>query len=161
MPAKSGNNPPDPRLSRQETSHVACGFARRTLVMLYDALVIGALMMLATVPVLWIHPAPLTAGKNPWYTLYLLAVWFSYLAWCWQHGGLTLGMRAWRVRLVSDDLKPMGWRQSGLRFVTSLVSVLPLGAGYFWSLFDRDNRAWHDRWSRSRLCRTQPSLGSF
>jgi len=157
MPAKSGNKPPHPALSRCETGHVACGLARRTLVMLYDALVILALMMLATGPVLWIHPATLTAGKDFWYTLYLLAVWFLYLAWCWQHGGMTLGMRAWRVRLVTDNLQPMGWAQSGLRFVTSIVSGLPLGAGYFWSLFDRDNRAWHDRWSRSRLCRIQAS----
>jgi uncharacterized RDD family membrane protein YckC len=127
------------------------------MVMVYDALVVLALMLLATVPVLWIHPATLTAGKDFWYTLYLLAVWFLYLAWCWQHGGVTLGMRAWRVRLITDNLQPMSWTRSALRFVTSFISGLPLGAGYLWSLFDRDHRAWHDRWSRSRLCLTQPA----
>jgi uncharacterized RDD family membrane protein YckC len=157
MSAKSANNPRDPAVDRRGTSGVACGLTRRMLVMLYDALVIVALMMLATGLVLWIHPATLTAGKDFWYTLCLLAVWFLYLAWCWQHGGVTLGMRAWRVRLVTDNLQPMSWAQSGLRFVTSFISGLPLGAGYFWSLFDRDKRAWHDHWSRSRLLRTQPS----
>ena len=157
MSAKPANHPPDLAVDWRETGHVACGLARRMLVMLYDALVILALMMLATGLVLWIHPATLTAGKDFWYTLYLLAVWFLYLAWCWQHGGVTLGMRAWRVRLVTDNLQPMSWAQSGLRFVASLISALPLGAGFLWSLCDRDKRAWHDRWSRSRLCRTRPS----
>jgi uncharacterized RDD family membrane protein YckC len=157
MSAKSANNPRDPVVDRQETGRVACGLTRRLLVMLYDALVVVALMMLATGIVLWIHPATLTAGRDFWYTLYLLAVWFLYLAWCWQHGGVTLGMRAWRVQLVTDNLQPMSWAQSGLRFVTSFISGLPLGAGFLWSLRDRENRAWHDHWSRSRLCRILPS----
>ena len=157
MSAKPGTKPPELTLDRHVTGPVACGFVRRTLVMLYDAVVILALMMFATGLVLLVHPATVTAGKDFWYTLYLLIVWFLYLAWCWQHGGLTLGMRAWRVRLVSDNAQPVGWVQSGLRFGASFVSALPLGAGYIWSLFDRERRAWHDHWSRSRLCRTGPS----
>lgn len=155
MSAKPGAKPPELTLDRHETGPVACGFVRRMLVMLYDAVVILALMMFATGLVLLIHPATLTAGKDFWYSLYLLAVWFLYLAWCWQHGGLTLGMRAWRVHLVSDNAQPVGWVQSGLRFAASFVSALPLGAGYIWSIFDREHRAWHDRWSRSRLCRAR------
>jgi uncharacterized RDD family membrane protein YckC len=125
--------------------------------MVYDALVILALMMIATTPVLVVHPATLTAGRDFWYTLYLLAVWFLYLSWCWQRGGLTLGMRAWQVRLLADSTQPMGWARCGLRFMASFVSALPLGAGYFWALFDRESLAWHDRWSGTRLCRTQTS----
>ena len=157
MSAESAHNPPCATADRRETGHIPCGLARRVMVMVYDALVILALMMLATGIVLWIHPVTLTAGKDFWYSLYLLAIWFLYLAWCWQHGGVTLGMRAWRVRLLTDDLQPMSWTQSVLRFVTSLISGLPFGAGYLWALFDRENRAWHDRWSRSRLCLVQPA----
>jgi uncharacterized RDD family membrane protein YckC len=32
-----------------------------------------------------------------------------------------------------------------------LLSWLPLGLGYFWILFDREGRAWHDRLSRTRV----------
>ena len=42
-----------------------------------------------------------TALKDWAYTLYLLVVWFLYLAWCWRKGGMTVGMRAWRVRIRS------------------------------------------------------------
>jgi uncharacterized RDD family membrane protein YckC len=31
------------------------------------------------------------------------------------------------------------------------LSWLPLGLGFFWVLFDRDRRAWHDRLSGTRL----------
>jgi uncharacterized RDD family membrane protein YckC len=154
MPAKPGTGSPDQTLGQPVAGQVACSLLRRLLVMLYDALVILALMMLATGLVLLVHPVTLTAGRDFCYTLYLLTVWFLYLAWCWQHGGLTLGMRAWRVQLITDSAKSMGWVQSALRFGASFVSALPLGAGYLWSLFDPDSRTWHDRWSRSRLRRT-------
>jgi len=157
MSAKPRIKPTDRPPDQHETVPVACGFVRRMLVMLYDAAVILALMMFATSLVLLVHPATLTAGKDFWYTLYLLTVWFLYLAWCWQHGGLTLGMRAWRVHLISDNAQPIGWVQSGFRFSASFVSALPLGAGYIWSFFDRERRAWHDLWSRTRLCRTASS----
>lgn len=124
------------------------------LVMAYDTIVVLALMMLATGPVLLVHPATLTAGKDVWYTLYLIGVWFFYLGWCWHYGGLTLGMRAWRVQLLTDSSQPMSWLHIGLRFAGSLVSALPLGAGYVWSLFNPERRTWHDHWSRSRLCRS-------
>ena len=130
-----------------------CGLLRRCLIMLYDAMVIVALMMLATAFVLIFRVENLTAGKDPLYTFCLLAVWFVYLAWCWQHGGMTLGMRAWRVKLVTDDGGTFGWARSACRFGVSLLSGLLLGAGFIWSLFDRGHRSWHDRLSHSRLVR--------
>jgi len=33
----------------------------------------------------------------------------------------------------------------------ALVSLLPLGLGFLWILFDPEKRAWHDRLSRTRV----------
>jgi len=153
MPAKPPPQPASTASDRPLTGENACSLFRRMLVMLYDAVIVLALMMLATGMVLLVHPPTLMAGKDVWYTLYLVGVWFFYLGWCWHYGGLTLGMRAWRVQLLTDSAKPMSWPQSGLRFAGSILAILPFGAGYFWSLFDPEHRTWHDRWSRSRLCR--------
>lgn len=135
------------------SSTAPCGLLRRFLVMLYDAIVIVALLMFAAV--LLLPLGNFTAGKDPMYTVYLLSVWFLYLAWCWRHGGMTLGMRAWQVVLATDSGKPADWKLCLLRFAASLLSALPLGAGFAWSVFDRQQRAWHDRLSRSRLVRIQ------
>jgi uncharacterized RDD family membrane protein YckC len=148
MPINPQAGPSKPELDRRP-----CGLLRRCLIMLYDAMVIVALMMLATAVVLIFRVENLAAGKDPLYTFCLLAVWFVYLAWCWQHGGITLGMRAWRVKLVTDDGGTFGWARSACRFGVSLLSSLLLGAGFIWSLFDRGRRTWHDRLSHSRLVR--------
>lgn len=141
---KPGNAPP-------------CGLLRRFLVMLYDAIVILALLMLAAALVLLLPLGNFTAGKDPIYTLYLVSVWFLYLAWCWRRGGITLGMRAWKVALLTESGKPADWKLCLLRFAGSLLSALPLGAGFAWSIFDEQQRAWHDLLSRSRLVRTRPA----
>lgn len=142
---------------QQPPSHVPprsakpCGLIRRLMVMIYDAMVILALLMIAAALALLLPFGNFTAGKDPVYTVYLVSVWFLYLAWCWQHGGMTLGMRAWKVVLQGDEGQKVDWKMCFIRFFGSLVSALPLGAGFIWSVFDREKQAWHDRLSHSRL----------
>lgn len=130
-----------------------CGLLRRLMAMLYDALVILALLMIAAALAMLLPFGNFTAGKDPLYSLYLMSVWVLYLAWCWRHGGMTLGMRAWEVVLVTDDGRPASWKTCFIRFAGALLSALPLGAGFFWSVFDPRKRAWHDRFSHSSLVR--------
>ena len=142
----------------------AAGLLRHLLVMIYDAFIVFAVLMVAGAVALKLPFHSQVAGKDLAYTTYLMAAWFSYLAWCWRHGGMTLGMRAWKVRLLNtragkqsagaESLSPAlppAWWQCGLRFAGSFLSALPLGLGYWWLLFDRDRRSWHDRLSQTRL----------
>ncbi|MFH7813446.1 RDD family protein, partial [Acetobacter lovaniensis] len=43
--------------------------------------------------------------------------------------------------------------QALLRFMVSIASWLCLGVGFFWSLFDKRKRAWHDIYSDTQLVR--------
>lgn len=126
--------------------------------MVYDAIAVITLMMAVTAVALFTPLANQTALKDPLPTLLLMTIWFLYLAWCWRRGGLTLGMRAWRVRLVFDGGTVPGWGRCLVRFAVSLVSAAAVGAGFFWSLFDKRRRTWHDLASGSVLLRT--STGS-
>ena len=67
--------------------------------------------------------------------------------------GQTLGMQAWRIRLRSIDeaQTTISLRQALLRCAGALVSLLPLGAGYWWCLVDRHGRYWHDYLSGTEL----------
>ncbi len=144
-----------------------CGLLRLLMVMVYDAIVVVAILMVAGAIALELPFKHQTAGKDPAYTLYLLLAWFLYLAWCWRHGGMTLGMRAWRVRLLNcrvGSSNPVpGWGQCGLRFLGAWLSAAPAGLGYLWMLIDREKRSWHDRLSQTHLvhcgkaARLQPS----
>ena len=57
-----------------------------------------------------------TAMKDPAYTAYLFSFWFIYLTLCWHKGGMTVGMRAWRVQIVDENGNRRGWRKSPCRF---------------------------------------------
>jgi len=45
---------------------------------------------------------------------------FVFFAWFWTHGGQTLGMRAWRLRILQRDGQPLNWRLALFRYVISL-----------------------------------------
>jgi len=132
-----------------------CGLVRRFLVILYDGLVVIGLLMLAAAVALILGTGNQVAGKDFLYTLYLITVWFLYLSWCWRHGGMTMGMRAWHVKLITDDGIRLSWAQCFIRFFGSWVSAILLGAGFVWALSDKARRCWHDRLSKTRLIRVE------
>jgi uncharacterized RDD family membrane protein YckC len=150
-PLKAAQAPADNRQAR--TGNRPCGLGRRLLVMLYDTAVIIALLMAATALAMVAGFRELSALRDPLYTLGLAAVWFAYLGWCWHRGGMTLGMRAWRVRIESVEGGRPGWGRCLARFLLSLPSAILGGAGFLWSLVDRQQQCWHDRFSGTRLVR--------
>jgi len=127
------------------------GLLRRLLAMAYDAVIVTGLLLIAGAVASPLDHGHQQALRDPLFTIYLLAVWFGYLAICWQRGGMTLGMRAWRLRLRSTSGRPLGWRSSLLRFSVSLVSVACLGLGFAWSMVDNRRRCWHDIASKTEV----------
>ncbi|HEX5124405.1 MAG TPA: RDD family protein [Rhodanobacteraceae bacterium] len=79
----------------------------------------------------------------------------AYLVISWACGGQTIGMRAWRLRIVDADGNALGWSRAALRFVVACVSLLTVGIGFLWCLFDRRKRGWHDLAAGSVLVRLQ------
>jgi uncharacterized RDD family membrane protein YckC len=73
-----------------------------------------------------------------------LALTAAYFVGSWTLGGQTLGMRAWRLRVVSRDGSRLPAARSLLRFVVALLSLAALGAGFWWALIDAQKRSWHD-----------------
>ena len=120
----------------------------------YDGLLLLTTLYFATLILLPLNQGEAIPPNTHWYTGYLLGVTFLYLAWSWTHGGQTLAMRAWRIRLVQMDGTPMDWRKSLARFLAALLSWAVFGLGFLWILIDKDQLSWHDRLSRSRLVRT-------
>ena len=132
------------------------GLARRLAAIAYDCFLLVAVLILATALLM-----PFTGGQaiephNALYTAYLLAVSFGYFGWFWTHGGQTLGMRTWHMRLESVGRRAPSWSQALGRFAGACLSWLAFGAGFLWLLVDRDRLTWHDRLSGTRLVDTSP-----
>ena len=119
----------------------------------YDSLLLFSVLFFAAA-----IAYPVTGGKNSLaYQLYLLMICFFYFTWPWLRSGQTLGMKAWRIRLCSNNDKPITLRQILLRFVMAIVSWCSLGIGFFWSLIDKQQRTWHDWVSETQLVFYKPS----
>lgn len=134
----------------------SAGVWRRFGAMLYDTLLVIALMMLLTAAFL-----PLTGGEAiMWsrfpavaltYNAARVLLVFAFFGGFWTRRGQTLGMAAWRMRVEHEDGRLLRWSDALKRFAGAAVSLLALGLGYFWIWIDRDKLAWHDRWSHTRV----------
>lgn len=143
-------------LSRASTP----GLLRRLAAICYDAvLVFGVLLLLWT---LYYFALAALIGRDDvgqsalaqlFWPLAVVAM-VGFHAWFWNHGGQTLGMKSWRIRVVALDGGDPRWGAAVLRYLWAWVSAAALGLGFIWALFDRDGLTWHDRLSGTRLVMT-------
>lgn len=127
------------------------GLGRRLASLVYEALLLLAVLVVASFPV-----APLVqALPTPWgrhlQQVYLLAVAGGYLVWFWTHGGQTLAMKTWRIRLVHASGGLVNTRQAWLRYGLALLGLAAGGLGLWWALWDRERQFLHDRLAGTRL----------
>jgi uncharacterized RDD family membrane protein YckC len=83
--------------------------------------------------------------------IYLLTISFIYYGWFWTHGGQTLGMKTWKMKLQQEDGEAVTWPLALLRFITAIISWSAAGLGFIWSLFHPQRRTWHDMVSKCVL----------
>lgn len=121
--------------------------------MVYESLLlIGVLAATFMVPylilgMLWQISAP------GWVELtHIFLVLAVYFLWFWRHGGQTLAMKTWRLKLVSAITGGTVTRaQALLRYLLCWFSSLFFGAGILWALIDRDRQFLHDRLAGTRI----------
>lgn len=128
--------------------------SRRLASMLYESL-----LLLGVLSVTFILPHVLLGvfggiNAGPLATrLHFFLVLLAYFVWFWLHGGQTLAMKTWKLRLTSADGGPLRPMQALLRYLLAWPSLLLLGIGIFWAIFDREKRFLHDRIAGTRILR--------
>ncbi|MDI1230256.1 MAG: RDD family protein [Methylobacter sp.] len=127
------------------------GFLRRLAAMFYDLLLLIAVLFVATALLLPLNSGQAFTAQQFLFPLYLLLVSFFFYAWFWTHGGQTLGLRAWKIKVLTLDRKPLTWKQALLRFSIAILSWGFLGLGVLWILIDKNQRSWHDHLSKTAL----------
>ena len=118
---------------------------------MYDSFLLLAILFIATAIAMVVNKGnAIEPGQAiyPFYIIYLLVISFVFYGWFWTHkgphGGQTLGMRTWKMRLQQEDGTRISWKLALIRFVIAPVSASTLGLGFIWSLFDSKKRCWHD-----------------
>ena len=143
-----------------ETSKLALEPAsiwRRLAAFSYDLLLLAALVLSFTLLVVAVRLGTPVPPGTWWFPSSLLAIAMLFFCGFWVHGGQTLGMRAWRIRVVRNDGGALSWPRAGARFALGVVAAAPAGLGLWWGLLDADKRGWHDRWTGTRVVRATAS----
>lgn len=122
---------------------------RRLLAGVYDLLPLAGLLMIATAlavllarlvtPVERIDLVLRSGWPHVALQAWLGALTLAYYTLSWRRGGQTIGMRAWKIAVVSDTGE-LTWRRATIRAL--IGCFLP---GLLWCLFDARRRALHDR----------------
>lgn len=120
---------------------------RRLASLVYEALLLVAILFIAGYLVVGLRPVEHTGL----FRVYLLAVCGVYLVWFWRHGGQTLAMKTWRIRLVDASGGPVGLGQAWLRYACAVGGLAAFGLGFIWAVWDRDQQFLHDRLAGTRL----------
>jgi uncharacterized RDD family membrane protein YckC len=140
----------DPAQRHTGTDNIA-GLARRLGSIAYEALLLTAVLFLSTWIFLFFGQFLDATIARALLQLWLLAVTGSYLVYCWTHGGQTLPMKTWRVRLAASDGGAVPLHTAVKRFFLVLVSAGACGLGFAWALVDRERQFLHDRLAGTRL----------
>ncbi len=136
---------------------------RRAAAMLYDSLLILALLFMAGFLNLFIQiqvfgeeqlKAMTEQGYNlggPFFYTTLLVIIYGFFGFFWTRSGQTLGMQAWRIKIVDRENHLITPLQSIIRFLVAIPSLSLAGAGLLWALVDQKKRSWQDLASSSRV----------
>ena len=142
------------------TSGSSAGFGRRVAALLYDSVLLAALLVIFTSGAVFLNHARAlereTAGA--WVYLYragLIGVVAGYYMLNWTRSGQTLGMRAWHLRAVTESGRPLALRAAALRCVCGALAWAPAALGVLWLYFDPEHLALHDRLSKTRVVHLQ------
>lgn len=134
----------------------SAGLFRRLAAAVYDFLILVAIWLMMG----FLFMATVLGGKpaeNPLilqvglFPLLVLAT-LGFYSWFWMHGGQTLGMRAWKLKVVHArmDGSPITFTQCMLRCVMGVFSWGIFGLGFLWVYADPSRDTWHDRISGTR-----------
>lgn len=132
------------------------GLLRRLAAILYDCFLVLPLIMVSVAAAL---AAGQTLGSAPpdslapaWLVqIIVLLCSAGFFILFWKKNGQTLGMQAWRIKLIAMPGKELTLGRALLRYAAAILSAVCLGLGYLWCVVDPEKRSWHDHLSGTQL----------
>ena len=127
---------------------------RRIAAIFYDCILLAGILFAATAALLILNHGEAFSPGNPYYTSALVLITALFFIWFWTHGGQTLGMRAWKIRLEKDDGNPCDTKAALSHWIVGVTLGSILAMGWWFSLIDRKGRALQDVVCGTRVVRT-------
>jgi len=136
------------------------GPIRRILALVYDLLMVVAIS-LVYVLIVSIGDVAFTSVQvgdavevydQLWYRAGFVIVNTLFFVYFWHRAGQTIGMRAWRLKLVDAQTGvPPSLQQCILRCIVAPLAIGLGLIGYWWCWRDKEGRALQDRLTKTRV----------
>lgn len=127
---------------------------RRIAAIFYDSILLTGILFTATAFLLTFNHGEAFRPGNLIYSSVLVLISGAFFIWFWTHGGQTLGMRAWKIRLERADGAPCDTKTALSHWIIGLILGSLLGIGWWYALIDPKGRALQDLFCRTRVVRT-------
>lgn len=137
--------------NKQSSQTLAPSFIKLGACLIYEALVIIALLLVSAAVFVLIFGNSTNGTKRYWMQLFLFIMVGVYFVWCWQKSGQTLAMQTWQLKLVNQEAHLLSLNVAIARYVLASVSLMLFGLGFLWAFLDRDRLFLHDRLLKNRV----------
>jgi uncharacterized RDD family membrane protein YckC len=165
--------------ARPAAALVAPGLARRMAAFIYEGVLLFGVLVMAGYLYSSLTQQHHALKGQTGLQAFLFVVLAIYFVWFWSHGGQTVAMRAWHVRLVDRQGGPVSEGRAALRYLASWIWFMPalssawlaglhssteifvlLGVGVLayalLSLWHPERQFWHDALCGTRLVTFRP-----
>jgi uncharacterized RDD family membrane protein YckC len=127
------------------------GLGRRVLCLIYEALLLTAIVLMAGGLATWVAQAAEWSEVRGLTRLVVTVICAGYFAIQWCGRGQTLPMKTWRIRLQTQSGNRLSMNRALLRMGLATIGYLTVGVSILWALLDRDQQFLHDRLAGTRL----------
>jgi len=130
------------------------GLVRRILALIYDSLAVLGIILSLSLFLVWSNGGPGESGSLVVFIQIIIIVFSGpiFYSYFWiNNRGQTLGMQAWKIRLVSSKDLPLTLTQSLARCFFSVLSAIFLGLGYLWILVNKEKLSWSDLATNTKI----------
>jgi len=140
-------------MSEQHSQSIAveyAGVSRRIFALAYDIFLIASLWFALFGAAVAVHQGE---AVPLWVSQFILLpggflVTFVFYFWFWTHGGQTLGMRAWRLQILTLENTQPNLKQCAIRYLSAIASI---GLGFLYCFFNQNKKSLHDLLSKTQI----------
>ena len=134
------------------------GFLKRILALVYDSLLIGAIVLVISLMLVFFNggypkPGSFVSVLQLFILILTGPLFYSYF-WI-TNNGQTTGMQAWNIRLVSINETKLNIKQTLLRCLISVIYFISFGIGYLWIFYNKNNLSWSDILTETKIINSE------
>ncbi|NMC57810.1 MAG: zinc-ribbon domain-containing protein [Candidatus Methanofastidiosa archaeon] len=133
-------------------SHEHAGFLVRFVAYIIDAIILGIIGWIISIPFgtsySYGYAMDFNSGYNlnPVGTILSGIIGLAYIVYFEGGKGATPGKMVMKLKVIGTDGRmPIGYGTAVIRWIGKIISAVVLLLGYIWILFDAEKQGWHDK----------------